>query len=368
MFKVPYILVLGSLFFGSAQAFADVAPLYATPNTPNATNTPSPQAAPAIPAAPPSLIDDNKMAMPQIILSDFYFQPQVRSIEGGQGGIDPLAWYLGAKTNFASWVDFQVSVGASSLLYRPTWAPNQTIGPIAVIDALATLHTLIGDVYAGQTLVPWGLEGQTKETQMWLPRDLLFENGAFPLRDVGVGIKTESNGFFMNLMAHNGEGADSGDVDNRMFLTSQWGISGPANSTFGISATAGRVAAPLMVSEEHIRGGNTFFGFNIFGLGLQAEGSYLQYITVPQTIDTFAWHVDLEHPITSHINFIGRYEQYNPNTRMTSNIQTRAYAGGEYHSKDNCSRLFLFAVQNQFSQTNGPGNQIQLAWRLSPPQ
>ncbi len=311
--------------------------------------------------------EDNKLNVPQITLSDFYFQPEIRAIEGGKGGMDPLSWTLTAKTNFASWVDLQVSVGATPLLYRPTWAPSQSLGPVAVIDALATLHSLIGDIYAGQSLVPWGLEGQTKESQLWLPRDLLFENGAFPLRDVGVGIKTEINGFYMNLMAHNGEGGDSGDQDNRMFVTSQWGFYGPANSTFGISATAGRVSVPLVVNEEHVRGGNLFFGFNIFGLGLQTEGSYLQYISAPQTVDTFAWHIDLEHPITDHINFIGRYEQYNPNTRVTSNIQTRAYAGGEYHSKDNSSRLFLFAVQNALSQSSVPGNQIQLAWRLSPP-
>ena len=349
MFKVPYILL--SIFFGIA-AYADV-PALSSSSTP----------------APLPVLEDNKFSIPQIILNDFYFQPQIRAIEGGQGGIDPLAWLLGAKTNFASWVDFQVSVGAKSLLYLPTWAPVpvQSMGPIAVIDAVATLHTLIGDVYAGQTLVPWGLEGRVKESQLWLPRDLFFENGAFPLRDVGVGIKTELNGFYMNLMAHNGEGADSGDVDNRMFLTAQWGFLGPANSTFGISATAGRVASPLVVNEEHIRGGNTFFGFNIFGLGLQAEASYLQYISTPQEVETFAWHTDVEHPITEHINFIGRYEQYNPNTTVTSNIQTRAYAGGEYHSKDNSSRLFLFAVQNVQSFTNTPVGQIQLAWRLSPP-
>jgi hypothetical protein len=311
--------------------------------------------------------EETKIAIPQIILDDIYFQPTVRAIEDGRGGIAPLDWILGAKTTFASWVDVKASLGATQLLYRPSWSQAQSIGPIGIIDLVGTLHTLIGDVYAGQTLVPWGLQGQTKESQLWLPRDLFYENGAFPLRDLGVGIRTELEGVYMNIMAHNGEGGDLGDQDNRMFLTGQWGVLAGANSNMGISLTAGRIAQPLVVNEIHMRGGNVFFGFNISGLGVQVEGSYLQSISNPQTVDTFAWHGDLEIPFTSHINFIGRYEQYNPNTRTTSNVLGRNYVGGEFHSKDNSSRLFLFGIQNTETQNSFPSNEIRLSWRFSPP-
>jgi hypothetical protein len=318
-------------------------------------------------AEPGSSSDDNKISLSQAVLNDVFFQPTIRAIEDGKGGIDPLQWAIGAKTNFASWVDVVGSIGASQLLYRPFWTQSQTTGPVVLVDFVGTLHTLLGDVYAGQTLVPWGLQGQTKESQLWLPRDLFYENGAFPLRDVGVGLRSELNGVYMNVMAHNGEGADLGDQDNRMFLTAQWGLLGSANTNLGLSLTAGRVAQPLVPNELHVRGGNVFFGFNVFGLGLQLEGSYIQYISDPQTVDTFAYHADLEHPITSNINFIGRFEQYNPNTRVTSNILGRAYVGGEYHSKNNSSRLFLFAINNSETQNPYPSNEIRLTWRISPP-
>jgi hypothetical protein len=312
--------------------------------------------------------DAKVITAPQIVFDDIFLQPTLRAIEGGRGGIDPLQWILGAKTTFASWVEVKASLGATQLLYRPYWSSTQNIGPVGIIDLVGTLHTLLGDVYAGQTLVPWGLQGQTKEAQLWLPRDLFYENGAFPLRDVGVGLHTELEGVYMNVMAHNGEGGDLGDQDNRMFLTGQWGVLAGANSNMGISLTAGRVAQPLVSNEIHVRGGNVFFGFNISGLGVQAEGSYLQSISDPQTVDTFAWHGDLEIPISNHINFIGRYEQYNPNTRTTSNVLGRNYLGGEYHSKDNSSRLFLFAVQNTQTQNSFPNNEIRLMWRFAPPQ
>jgi hypothetical protein len=319
-----------------------------------------------------ALAEDPKNAsvqipLPQIILNDIFFQAQVHEAEEEIGGADPLLWTIGAKTNFASWADVQASVGAPQLLYRPSWNPLPNNQSVAIVDLVATLHSILGDFYAGQALVPWGLEGQSKESNLWLPRSLLYENGAFPLRDVGVGLHSEADGFYMNVMAHNGEGGDTGNLDNRMFLTAQWGLIGPNNTNFGVSATAGRVAPPLVTTEEHVRGGNVFLTFSVFGLGFQGEGSYIQYISTPQTVDTFAWHGDVQCPINTNINLIGRYEQFNPNTRVSSSIQGRGYAGGEYHSKNNSSRLFLFFVKNTQSLSDIPDDQVQLAWRLTPP-
>jgi hypothetical protein len=310
--------------------------------------------------------DDPKSSPPQIILNDIFFQPTLRVIEGGQGGFDPLQWSLGAKTNFASWVDVQADIGASQLLYLPYWSQNQYTDPVALLDFVGTLHTVFGDVYAGETLVPWGLEGQMKEDQLWLPRDLLYENGAFPLRDLGVGLKTELNGFYMNVMVHNGEGGAIGNEDNRMFMTAQWGLMSGNNFNMGFSFTAGRVAPPLVANEIHLRGGNAFLAFNLSFLNIQAEGSYLQSISNPQTVDTFAFHTDAEIPLSDHVNLIGRYEQYNPNTRVTSNIETRVYGGGEIHSKNNVSRVFLLGVLNNDTQIPNPGNEIRLMWRITP--
>jgi hypothetical protein len=310
--------------------------------------------------------EEPKILGSQIFLNDILFQPQARISEPSKGGVDPLLWLVGVKTQFVSWVDVRGSIGSSSLLGRPSWSPQPTES-VSLIEMKGTLHSFIGDIYAGQTLVPWGLEGQTLESQLWLPRSLLYENGVFPLRDIGAGFKTESDGFYMNIMVHNGEGGGlSNNQDNRMFFTGQWGYMGPVHTNFGVSATAGHIGLPYAQTSTKVRGGNMFFGFNIFGLGLQLEGSYVQTITDAATSDNFSVHSDIEHPISNHFNFIGRWEEQNPNTRATSNVQSRVYGGLEFHSVDNFSRLFLFAVKNYENITEIPNDEIRLIWRIAP--
>jgi hypothetical protein len=302
----------------------------------------------------------------QVELDDMFLQSQARFQEPSRGGMDPLLWRVGFTSRFVPWAHIKASVGASQLLYRPTWSqqPTESVSPT---DVTGTLHTLFGDVYAGQFRVPWGLQS-VDESELWLPRTLLYEKGYFPLRDAGVGFHVDLDGFYMDLAAHNGEGGGlTSNPDNRVFATGQWGVKGPANSNLGLSATAGRYIANGSFSETRMRGANAFFGFNIFGLGLQLEGSIFQTFSQTENTDAVIWHGDIEHPLSENVNLIGRYEQYNPNTKVVTNILGRGYLGGEYHSKDGVSRLFLFLVKNNESLQENPNDTILLTWRLAPP-
>ncbi|MDZ4678347.1 MAG: hypothetical protein SGI74_12660 [Oligoflexia bacterium] len=301
----------------------------------------------------------------KVEFDDMFFQSQVHVQEPSLGGIDPLLWRVGFTSRFVQWAHIKASVGASQLLYRPYWAaPNAE--SVSMTDVTGTIHTYFGDIYAGQFRIPWGLQSQD-ETELWLPRTLLYERGFFPLRDTGVGFHVDLDGHYMDLAVHNGEGANlTSNQDNRVFVTGQWGLKGPAHSNLGLSATSGRFIAIGTPYETRIRGLNAFFGFNIFGLGLQLEGSIFQTFSQIENTDSLIWHADLEHPIFENINLIGRYEQLNPNTKVVSNVMGRGYLGGEYHSKDNVSRLFLFFVKNNESIRENPNDMFLLIWRLAP--
>jgi hypothetical protein len=313
-----------------------------------------------------ALAQEPESPKPIVEVSDLFFQAQGRLIESAAGKIDLPQWRVGFKSKFAAWVDAEASVGSTQLLWRPTWSQQPT-DSVSLVDLKGTLHSMVGDLYVGQFRVPWGIWGTMDEEELWLPRTLLFERGYFPLRDTGAGFYTILDGFYMNLVAHNGEGAGIADRDNRMFVTGQWGFKGPANLDVGLGATTGYLAAPNSTTSTQLRGANAYFGFNIFGLGFQVEGSLLQSATETVQTDTLAWHADVQHPITEKIGFIGRYEQLNPDTRQNnSNVLGRAYAGGEYHSKDGISRLFLYYVKNYESQNEVPNDEVRVIWRIAP--
>ena len=303
---------------------------------------------------------------PKIIqLEDIFAQVQGRVAEPSTGGFSPILWKLGAGAQFNSWLSLDTSVGASQLLYLPNWSTPPS-DSVSLLDLKAQMMTDFGDFYAGQFQIPWGLEGTSDEAALWLPRSMFYEKGALPLRDIGGGFKTDYDGYFMNVAAHNGLGAGVTNNTNRLFVTGQTGYRGKAHSVVGLSLTAGHIISPLTSMDTKVRGANAFYGFNIFGLGLQLESSVIESKTDAQTTDVLAWHADLQHPLSDHINLIYRYEAYNPNLRVSSNVLSRGYIGGEIHSADNFSRLFLFLVKNNESQSETPNDEIQLAWRVSP--
>src|SRR5258708_2752866 len=124
-----------------------------------------------------------------VYINRLYLQPQARLNEPSQGAWGPIFWAAGLKTRFSNWMDVQAVFGSSNLLYRPSWTPAST-ETVSLIEGVGTVHAVFGDLYAGQFLVPWGLEGTTEEEELFFPRSLLYERGQFPLRDIGAGFKT----------------------------------------------------------------------------------------------------------------------------------------------------------------------------------
>jgi hypothetical protein len=298
-------------------------------------------------------------------IDETFLQVQGRVAEENISGVQSPGFKLGVKATPSTWLTINSSVGSSSYLYLPNWSQPQS-SSVSVIDLKAQVYTDVADFYAGQFLVPWGLEGTRDESELWLPRSLFYEKGVFPLRDIGAGFRTDYDGYFMNLATHNGLGAGVTNNTARYFLTGQWGYHGRAQSSLGVSATIGHIAYPIVSQENKIRGVNLFYGFNIFGLGLQLEGSAIETRSDSLVTDSLTWHGDIQHPVSDHINLVSRFESYNPNLRVSSPVLNRIYLGCECHSLDGTSKLFIFAVKNLETIGENPNDEIQVAWRLSP--
>jgi hypothetical protein len=327
--------------------------------------------------------EDLTGAVKALKLNETFFQPKAYIAEESLGGLQPIDWSFGLKTSLSNSLSFKASLGASGLLFPPAWSQSNTnqsnqasanqnaLSNVSLLDATVEVFTDLGDLYGGQFLIPWGLEGTTFESDLFLPRSLFYERGIFPLRDIGAGFKTDYNGYFMNLAVHNGSGPLNLNNSGRIFATGQWGYRGAAHSAVGLSATVGHLSSNSILNstvsqEEKIRGLNLFYGFHIYGLGLQFEASGIETRSDSLVTDSLSVHGDIEHPITDHLGFIGRYETLNPNLRVGAQVLSRAYAGCDIHSGDQLSRFFIFLVKNMESQNQTPGDEVEVAWRITP--
>lgn len=297
----------------------------------------------------------------KISLNDAYLQFTGHVAEEAQGGLISPQWKLGAQSRLAEDLDLSAVVGASSLLYKPRWTAP-TSNDVSLLEAKGFLKTSFVDFYAGQFLVPWGLEGSREENELFFPRSLLYEHGLLPLRDYGAGISADSEGFYFNIAAHGG-GASGGG--NEVFVTGQWGWQSPTREALGVSATEGRFLDPVTSLNTKLRALNMFFKFHFFNLVTELEGSYFEDLNSLVETDYVAWHCDLIYPASEAVDVLGRYEQYNPNIKINSNVLGRGTFGIGWHNKNSTSRLFVYLVKNNESLQEVPNDEIQLAWRIT---
>ncbi|MBK9294133.1 MAG: hypothetical protein IPM57_06760 [Oligoflexia bacterium] len=294
----------------------------------------------------------------QIEFDKAYLQAAGSIKEVSQGGFYEPQFNVGVKGIFSKSLDMKLSVGTASLLSKPNWISSGS-EKISLVDAVATYRTNYIDFYAGQFLIPWGLEGTTSEADLFFQRTLLYENGYFILRDYGFGMRAQNSGFSFDLSAHSGEGGGSYNSDNKLFVTGQWSYQTPMQTSIGLSLTQGHY------DNTQLRGANLFFKFNFANIKLMIEASGFQSIFNSVQTDWLAWHGDIIYHASDEINLLARYEQYNPNFQEVQNVLGRGNLSLEWHNRDSSSRLFFSFLKNNESLNESPNDEYRITWRIA---
>lgn len=306
--------------------------------------------------------DDSKNL--PVELDQAFLQLSAAVAEVSQGNFIEPQYKLGFKSDFSKQLDLKLSFGATQILYKPNWIASSS-ERVSLIDAIATYRTSILDFYAGQFLIPWGLEGKRDENDLFFSRTLLYERGYFLLRDYGVGVKAQNQGFAFDLCVHSGEGGGVLSADNKTFFTGRWTYETPLQTAIGLSATEGRFVNASTLVETKIRGANLFFKFNFVNLKVELEASGFQSVVNGGQTDWLAWHGDFIYHVSDEINILGRYEQYNPNLRQVQNVLGRGTVSVEWHNKDSASRLFFTYMKNNESLNETPNDEFRITWRIA---
>src|ERR1700728_1481676 len=82
--------------------------------------------------------ENSSSSKPSIFFDRLFLQPEAQLNEPSTGGLGPLLWAVGLKSEFAPWVDVRASVGATQLLYLPTWATAPS-GFVTLVEGVGTV-------------------------------------------------------------------------------------------------------------------------------------------------------------------------------------------------------------------------------------
>ncbi|MGE3975401.1 MAG: hypothetical protein AB7F59_12830 [Bdellovibrionales bacterium] len=301
----------------------------------------------------------------EIKLTDFMLEPTWSSDSyTASRGFSEGRSYIGAMWSADRMISVKVSMGSRRLLIVPARLGNDDT-TFGLVEAYAQADTNYGLVRAGLIPIFFGHEAGEYEYENLFPNSLLFQNRLLLRRDQGASYAMSYNDFNTFFAVHNGEAGV--DVDDRYWVTGRWSYSGPAKSEMGVSGTTGRSVDRFTLVEEKIRAGNVFFGFNIYGLGLAAEGTMASHFVRNHfTKQTLAWHVDGSLPIWPAVDFQVRYDFLDPDHSVRTDTKKDLTMGFNWHNRYKTSTLFFLGSTQWIEGEAQNHNYGQVIWRLTP--
>jgi hypothetical protein len=309
-------------------------------------------------------IKDSEM-LGELKLSEFMLEPTWSSDAfTSPRGFTAGRSYIGITWTSDRMISGKVSVGSRRLLVVPArlGVDDTSFG---LVEAFGQAETRFGTFRAGLIPIFFGLEAGDYEYQNLFPNSLLFQNRLLLRRDQGASYAMSYNDFHTFIAVHNGEAGN--DLDERYFVTGRWSFTGPAKSEMGVSGSAGQSVDRFTLVEERIRSGNAFFGFNIYGLGLGAEGTMsTHFVRGNFSKQVLAWHVDAEFPIWQPVGLQLRYDFLDPDHSVRNDTRKDLTFGFNWHNRYKTSTLFLLATTEWIEGEAQNHNYGQIIWRLTP--
>ncbi|MEQ1875848.1 MAG: hypothetical protein ABL958_04320 [Bdellovibrionia bacterium] len=272
--------------------------------------------------------------------------------------------YLGFGWKQDSVISARLMLGSRALIVQPAryGTQDETFG---VIEGYAQADTAYGLVRMGYIPIPFGLEGAQAEYEQLFPLSLIYQTRNLMRRDLGFSYSISHNSFDSSFAVHNGEGAE--DRDRRLWYTARLAWNGPARSSIGVSGMTGRQVDLVTQREEKIRSGNFFAGFNVYGLGLIAEGTMTTTLYQGNLVRQLGhYHIDALHPLAANVGIQLRYDFFDPDHGIQNDQQKDVTLGLRFGSQYKTSCVYLLGVKRLEEGTELNNDRLLLIWRMSP--
>lgn len=267
------------------------------------------------------------------------------------------------------------TVGAKTLLGTSVHYTDNVSEDLGFIEAYGEYLSDYGTFRAGLQPVMLGNEGAVGESDLDMPRSLLYQRRLAPLRDVGFSYAVDFNGYFTRLMVHNGESGSN--IDGRPWVTGRWGWSKPGRWRLGFSGQTGSTKPTATVgSNDTLAGvdenenaqwrmGGPFLVWTPHQWRVAVEG-YLGEMDQRSEVRKYSVgyvKVSYEGPKW----FWGlRFDQFDPNHSVDSDIERQVSLAFGMTSERRTSRVFLVLTKAFEVGSQQPNDELRLIWHLTP--
>lgn len=314
-----------------------------------------------------------RLTVEEVLLRPTYISTEIK---GGEFSLSDSSF----KIRWQKDQNLSATVGVGSILERgiPAYylstTPDDALG---FYEVYADYQGLYGRLRAGLQPLNFGFYGAQPGAERIFQRPLIYQNRIIGLRDYGVSFYTGHNGFYTELIGHNGE-VDHKPNDGNLWVTARWGWSNERNLRVQVSAQTGRTK-PVSTAE----GDSTLAGWNRADSARWRFGA-LSVNWFPRRWEVTAQVMAGEREQESSeggifsaqlevINYIGdrwgwglRHDEFDPNDKQSGDKQMQV-SGLLFVKSDDSTSLFSIVISKNLEEINQQSNdQVLLGWRLTP--
>jgi hypothetical protein len=319
----------------------------------------------------------------RLTVEEILLRPTYSSIEnkGGDFGFDDSSF----KVRWQKDNNVSATIAVGSVLqknipaYYVSATPSDTLG---FYEAYADYQGLYGRVRAGLQPLNFGFYGAQPNGERIFPRPLVYQQRMIGLRDYGVSFYTAHNGFYTELIGHNGE-VDNKPADGNVWATARWGWGNDRNIRVQASAQTGRTKVVSTTA-----GSTNYAGFDNTKGALWRFGAFSAH-WYPRKWEITAQALAGEREQTDLngkdavggifaaqfeiVNYIGdrwgwglRHDEFDPNDKVNKDKQTQESLLLFMKSADSTSMLSFIFSKDLEEKNQTPDDQLLVSWRLTP--
>jgi hypothetical protein len=314
----------------------------------------------------------------EVSFDELYLEPFFFSREG-QGG----EFRLGQSSVTFGWrhqdrFRTKLQIGSLEERYTPSIYDQGLVSrEIGIIEGFGEYQTPYGEVRLGLLPLNFGYGGYSLNRELIFNRSLLYDRRTIARRDMGLSWRTSFNGFFTELIFHNGE-VDRDASDGRVWTTGNWGWMNERGFRFQVSMQTGRTSLDSTLNGQS--------GLAAFNKDFAADWRFADI--------TLAWHrpkydfavqatwgeqdqeqvtgrmfaVDVEgiRMFSPRFGAGLRYNRFDPNRALSNDAITDYAVALVTGTHEKTSRVFVTYTRRVEDGTDLPSDEVRLVWRLIP--
>lgn len=307
---------------------------------------------------------DNLVVRPQFYL----IEPARADFQLGES-LFSVRWDMDTK------IGAVFTMGSKKLLGTTVHYTDSVNEDLGFIEAYGEFNFDYGTIRAGLQPVILGHEGGIGESDLELPRSLLYQRRIAPLRDVGLSYAIDYNNFFTRLMIHNGE--SGANKDGRLWYTARWGWSEPGFWRVGMAGQTG-TTKPVSTNasndtlagvdpnkEAQWRMGGPFIIWTPHNWRVGLEGYQGELVQNKEIRKFSAAYLNMTYTGRKWF-FAVRLDHFDPNHSIDRDVEHQISAGVGLLSDRRTSRIFLVATKQFEVGAQRPNDELRLIWHLTP--